>query len=337
MPFAVRTATLRRVVTLGLQWCVVALAAFSSACSGPATRAAPRKSIHDPSVARTPSSPEVLPSSVATVRGGTTVQQEQPAPGESATSDTAELAKASQNPVGNIISLPLKNSTSFGIGPDDATSNVLNIQPVYPVSLGSDWNLINRAIVPLIYQEEVIPGTGSASGLGDISYTGFFSPAKPGKVIWGVGPSFLFPSATDDRFASDKLSVGAGVVALTMPGNWVVGALAQNVWSVAGDSNAADVNFLLLQPIINYNLDGGWYLKSVPVLTANWEADSSNRWTVPLGGGFGRITHVGNQPVDISIQGFYNVVRPEPGFAQLPNIDNQGDTWTLEVQFKLLF
>jgi len=256
---------------------------------------------------------------------------------EAQSQDAGELAKASQNPIGNMVSLPFQNNTSFGIGPNDAVSNVLNIQPVYPVSLSPKWNLVNRAIIPLIYREEVFPGTGSVSGLGDISYTAFISPAKPGKLIWGVGPALLFPSAQEDQFASDKWSAGAGVVMLTMPGNWVLGVLAQNVWSFAGDSEAADVNQMLFQPIINYNFSKGWYFTSVPVITANWEADSDNRWTVPIGGGFGKITSWGRQPVDLSLAAFYNAVKPNPLVDQGVNLDNQGESWTVRLQIKLLF
>ena len=248
-----------------------------------------------------------------------------------------DLAKASQNPIGNLVSLPFQNNTSFGIGPNDAKSNSLLIQPVYPISLSSNWNLINRGIVPLIYRQEVVPGTGSASGLGDISYTGFISPAKPGKIIWGVGPAFIFPTAQEERFASDKWSAGAGVVILSMPGNWVLGGLVQNVWSFAGDDDAADVNQMLIQPIINYNFNKGWYFTSVPVITANWEAGSDNRWTVPIGGGFGRIMHWGKQAVDLQTQAFYNVEKPVPLAAQGLNLDNQGETWTLRLQLKFLF
>ena len=258
-------------------------------------------------------------------------------PMHSSTDDAGDLAKASQNPIGSLISLPFQNNTSFGIGPDDAISNAMLIQPVYPVPLSSNWNLINRGIVPLIYRQEVIPGTGSASGLGDISYTGFISPAKPGKIIWGVGPAFVFPTAQDEQFASDKWSAGAGVVILSMPGHWVLGLLVQNVWSFAGSDTAADVNQMLLQPIINYNLNKGWYLTSVPVITANWEADSDNRWTVPVGGGFGRITHWGKQALDLQMQAFYNVETPKPLVGQGINLDNQGHTWTLRLQLKLLF
>ncbi len=258
---------------------------------------------------------------------------------------SGDLAKASQNPVGNLVSLPLQNNTSFGIGPEDVVSNVLNIQPVFPLGLSENWNLINRAIIPVVYQEAIFPQAEavnpelatSASGLGDTSYTAFISPAKPGKLIWGVGPSLLLPTATEDRWATNKWSAGAGVVVLGMPGNWVLGLLVQNVWSFAGDDDAADVNSFLIQPIINYNLDGGWYLTSVPVFTANWEAPSGNRWTVPVGGGFGRITKIGKQPVDLSLQAYYNVEQPLPEIAQGPNLENQGDVWTLRLQLKFLF
>jgi hypothetical protein len=255
---------------------------------------------------------------------------------ESVASDM-DLAKASQNPVGNMTSMPFQNNTTFGLGPDDAFSNVLNLQPVVPLSLSDDWNLINRAIVPLIHREEVFPGTGSASGLGDISYTGYISPAHPGGVIWGIGPSLVLPSATDEQFASDKFSLGAGAVVLMMPGKWVVGLLVQNVWSVAGDNDASDVNEMLLQPIINYNMNNGWYLSSVPVITANWEADADSRWTVPLGGGIGKLMKWGKRPVDVSVHGYYNVVSPDPLAGQSINLTNQGGNWTLRLQLKLLF
>ncbi len=240
--------------------------------------------------------------------------------------DKAALAAASQNPVGNLISLPFQNNTSFGIGRTDAVLNVLNIQPVYPMSLSEKWNVINRGIIPIIYQAEILPGSGSTSGLGDISYTAYVSPAQPGKVIWGIGPSFLLPTATDEAFATDKWSVGAGVVVLTMPGSLVLGALAQNVWSVAGDSAAADVNQGQFQLIVNYNMNEGWYLTSIPIITFDWEADSDDRWTVPVGGGVGKITHLGKQPIDAQVQVFYNVTKPDGG-----------PDWSLRLQFKLLF
>ncbi len=252
-------------------------------------------------------------------------------PGITALTNTAwaedpDLAKASQNPVGSLISVPFENNSNFNVGPENAYTNVLNVKPVYPLSLSQDWNLINRAIVPIIYQDERFPGEGSEFGLGDISYQGFLSPAKPGKFIWGVGPTLVIPSGTDRRLTSDKWSLGPSVVGLTMPGHWVIGALAQNAWSVGGPDGAADVNQFLFQYFLNYNMAGGWYLTSAPTITANWEADSDDRWTVPFGAGIGRVFNIGRQPVNMKLAGYYNVEKP----------DGAGD-WTLQLSLTFLF
>jgi hypothetical protein len=117
---------------------------------------------------------------------------------------TEELAKAAQNPIASMISLPFQNNTNFEVGPKEKTQNVLNIQPVWPFSLNEEWNLITRTIVPVISQPDSIPGDGRTDGLGDINFTAFFVPTEPGKLIWGVGPVFLFPSASDDVLGTEK-------------------------------------------------------------------------------------------------------------------------------------
>ena len=230
-------------------------------------------------------------------------------PGENA---AEELAKAAQNPVASMISLPLQNNTNFNFGPQEKTQNVLNVQPVWPFSIGENWNLITRTIMPVISQPEILPGTDRTFGLGDITFTSFFSPKDSGKVIWGVGPVLVMPTATDDALGTDRWSAGASVVALTMPGRWVIGSLFNNVWDFAGSGNA-DINFFTWQYFINYNLPDGWYLTSAPILTANWEASSGNKWTVPFGGGFGKIFRIGKQPVNASAQYYYNVEKPDFG------------------------
>ena len=240
--------------------------------------------------------------------------------------DQAALAQAAQNPVANMISLPLQNNTNFGVGPGDDTQNILNIQPVIPVSLSENWNLITRTIAPVIYQPEIVPGTGSEFGLGDINATLFFSPAKPGKLIWGLGPAFSFPTATDDVLGTDKWSAGPSAVALTINGPWVIGGLASNLWSYAGDDDRADVNQFLFQYFINYNMADGWYLSSAPIITANWEADSGNQWTIPFGGGVGKIFKIGKQAMNAQMQAFYNVEKPDGGAD-----------WSLRLQLQFLF
>lgn len=254
-------------------------------------------------------------------------------PGHAEAADE-ELAAAAQNPVADLISLPLQNNTLFGVGPDGDTANVLNIQPVMPVQAG-DWNLINRTIAPLIYLPDVTRGLeslpnglskGSAFGLGDINHSIYASPAQPGAVIWGIGPSITLPTATDKKLGSEKWSAGPAAVALVTPGKWVAGALVRQLWSFAGDDSRQDVSQFLLQPFVNYNMDAGWYLVSAPVMTANWNNDSGNRWTVPVGGGAGKVTRIGNQPVNTSLQGYYNVEKPV-----------FGPDWSLRFQVQFLF
>ena len=245
-------------------------------------------------------------------------------PGEN---EKAELARASQNPVASLISLPFQNNTNFGYGPGDDTQNVLNIQPVIPFDLSGNWNLITRTIAPVIYQPEVEEGQGDEFGLGDINFTAFFSPKKPYKgVIWGAGPIFVFPTASDEKLGTEKWSAGPSAVALTIQGPWLYGALINNVWSFAGDDDRENVNAMLIQPFVNYNLPEGWYLTSSPIITANWEADSDNTWLVPVGGGVGKIFRIGNQPMNALIQAFYNVEKPAV----------VGD-WTLRFQLQFLF
>jgi len=239
-----------------------------------------------------------------------------------------------------MISLPFQNNTNFDYGPDDDIQNILNIQPVWPFRIAPDWNLITRTILPVIYQPDlavpvkVAPGVvedvtiDGAFGLGDLNETLYFSPAKPGKVIWGVGPTFTLPTATDDVLGSGKWSAGPAFVVLTMPGHWVLGALITNQWSFAGDSDRADVNAMLLQYFINYNLKKGWFLSSSPINTANWEASSDDRWTIPIGGGVGRIFHAGNQAMMALVGAYYNVVKPD----NVPAAD-----WQLRIQVQLLF
>ena len=124
--------------------------------------------------------------------------------------DEADLAKQTQNPVSDLISVPLQNNTSFGIDPGDDTQNVLNIQPVWPFKLSEQWNLITRTIVPVISQPDALTGTGSEFGLGDVNFSAFFSPRKPGKWIWGIGPSLLFPTATDNALGTEQWGAGPG-------------------------------------------------------------------------------------------------------------------------------
>ena len=227
------------------------------------------------------------------------------------------MAKAVQNPIGSLISVPIE--TTFDFGAPDGEATFVSIQPVIPIRWG-DINLINRTIIPLIDAPGPLIGVpgipnpiqgDGATGLGDINHSVFFSPAKAGDFIYGIGPSISFPTASDPLLGSEKWSLGPTAVILTQPKPWSLGVLARNIWSVGGASDRADVNQFLLQPFVTYNLDDGWYLTSNPVLTANWNADSSGeRWNIPLGGGFGKLHKFGNQPVNLRLESYYNVRKP---------------------------
>lgn len=237
-----------------------------------------------------------------------------------------DLAKETQNPVSDLISVPFESNFNFGVGPNDDLQYILYVQPVVPFRLSKDWNLITRTIIPLIDQPELGPGVGDVFGLGDIQLSQFLSPAKSGALIWGIGPIFQFPTATDDALGSDKWSAGPTAAALTIRGPWVAGAVVNHLWSFAGDDDRADVNQTLIQPIVNYNLPGGWFLSSVPYITANWEKDGDDRWTVPIGIGVGKVHRFGTQPVSLQLTPYYNVVRPDDAAE-----------WTLQFRINLLF
>jgi hypothetical protein len=243
-----------------------------------------------------------------------------------AANTTDSLQKATQNPVANLISIPIQNNSNFGIGSFERTQDVLNIQPVIPVKLNERWNLITRIIQLLVWQPYPTETTGGEYGFGDMNPTFFLSPGKPGKVIWGAGPAFVIPTATDEILGQGKLSLGPSFVALAQPGHWTVGALINNVWSVAGSGGRPSVNQMLLQYFINYNMKKGWYITVQPILTADWKASSGNVWTVPFGGGVGRIMKLGFQPVNLTAQFYGNAVYP-----------SQTATWSMRLQVAFLF
>ncbi|MFO1476251.1 MAG: neuromedin U [Verrucomicrobiota bacterium] len=242
------------------------------------------------------------------------------APGET----DEDLAKAAQNPVAKLISIPFQNNFNFGVGPNSVCQYILNFQPVIPITLNEDWNLITRTIVPIINQPSPGPGIPNASGLGDINPTFFLSPASSGGLIWGVGPTFTFPTATDGILGSSEWMAGPAVVALTMQKQWVIGALMNNQWSFAGWGSSQ--NRFLTQPFINYNFPGAWYLTFSPIITADWNADSAHRWVVPVGGGLGKIVRLGKLPLNLQLDAYYNVVTPA----------TYGADWQLRFQFQFL-
>jgi len=242
--------------------------------------------------------------------------------GLSAEMSTEEIAKASQNPLTAMYSLPIQNNTSFG----NDLKNYANLQPVLPFDIGDDWTLVTRTILPVSYSASDF-GNNRSWGLGDTSATGFFTPKKTGDsgIVWGVGPTIIIPTSTDVKFGPGEWGAGLSAIALAMHGKWVYGGLLSNVWTF---SRADTVNMMTIQPFVNYNLGDGLFIASVPIITANWNAaDNGDTWTIPLGLGVGKAMKMGSTPFTAQIHGYYNIERP----------DANEEDWQMRIQVQWLF
>ncbi len=235
-----------------------------------------------------------------------------------------ELAKAAQNPVANMNSVPIQFNWTTGGALGDETQSVVNVQPVLPLQIDEKWNLISRTIIPFVS----LPGEGPdrIKGIGDIQAQLYLTPIKAGSLVWGFGPVLSFPTATNAAISTGQFAMGPALVVLSMGKKWVYGGVANQLWRVAGGNSDEAINSFFVQPFINYNLKRGWVISTAPAITANWDAPSGQQWTVPLGVGISKLTVVGKQPMNLVLQYYANVVRP----------DNAGSS-VIRMQVALLY
>jgi hypothetical protein len=225
--------------------------------------------------------------------------EDQNPPETQAQSSNADLANKLSNPVAALISVPFQLNYDENIGPKrDGSRWTLNMQPVVPISINDDWNLISRTIVPIVSQEDIFPRAGSQSGLGDIVQSVFFSPKKPTESgwIWGVGPVFLLPTGTDDLLSAEKWGAGPTAVMLKQGNGWTYGVLANHIWSFAGNDDRADVRATFIQPFLTYTTPTAMTFAVNTESTYNWETD---RWSLPLNMSVSQVTKVGSQLMSV--------------------------------------
>lgn len=219
--------------------------------------------------------------------------------------DAQDLAKKLSNPVASLISVPFQFNYDQNIGPErDGDKYLLNFQPVVPVSISDDWNMISRTIVPVASQHDIVPGTGSQTGLGDITESLFFSPKAPtsGGWIWGVGPAVLLPSATDRLLGSGKWGAGPTIVVLRQQGAWTYGMLANHIWSVGGQGNRASISSTFVQPFLSYNTPTAWTFTLQTESTYDWK---HSQWSVPINMLVAKLFKIGKQPVQFFVGARY--------------------------------
>jgi hypothetical protein len=239
--------------------------------------------------------------------------------------EAAALAKQLSNPVAALISVPFQANWDFNIGPANGTKFTLNIQPVIPISIGKDWNLILRTILPVISQTDVFGPSGTQTGLGNTTQSFFLSPKAPGPggLIWGLGPVGYYPTATNSLLGPEKWGLGPTLVALVQKKGWTVGVLVNQIWSVGGDNNQPNISSMFLQPFVSYTTKTHTSFTLNTESTYNWENDE---WTVPINLMVSQVLKIGKQPVSVQLGGRY--------YADAPS---GGPDWGLRLNFTLLF
>ncbi len=226
--------------------------------------------------------------------------------------DSAELAQELTNPIADLMTIPIQMTYDRNIGPtEDGYKVQTNIQPVIPFDMGQDWTLITRTIIPVIKQDDIFPGSGSQFGLGDISMSMYASPKKVSHgVVWGVGPVFLLPAATEPELGTKKWGIGPSGVVVAMLGRWTVGGLANHIWSVGGASDRPDISNTFLQPFVAYTWPSAWTVALQSESTYNWKTE---QWSVPITASVAKLVWLGRLPVSLQAGAGYWATSPDNG------------------------
>jgi hypothetical protein len=227
-------------------------------------------------------------------------------------SDAQDLARALANPIASLVQVPIQQNFDFGWGPDgDGFRATTNVQPVIPTSVSVEWNLISRTILPIIGQDEVTGPGQSQSGLGDTVQSIFLSPKTTASgIIWGAGPVFLLPTATDRALGSGKWGIGPTAVVLKQSGKLTVGGLANHIWSFAGPSSRADLSATFVQPFVSYATQSATTFGISAEFSHEWRSGTT---IMPVNATVAQLTRFGRQPVQLGAGFRWFVISPSGG------------------------
>jgi len=242
--------------------------------------------------------------------------------------DAQSLVREAKNPFADVTNVQVIYDANLDLQPGNQTQQMLTLQPLIPFAVTSYWSIITRTILPFISQPAAAPGEAGVQGVGDTQLSVFLSPTRTGSLVWGVGPAFQLPTASNQALGQGKWGVGPTAGVQWSGVQWTFGALIANIWSFTGDRSRPAVNQMQLEPEVIYNFKSNpnGYLIFSPTLTANWQASGNERWTVPVSLGIGQLVKYGRQSVNLQATAYYNVVAPT-GSAP----------WTLEAEVQFLF
>ena len=240
--------------------------------------------------------------------------------------EQTDWAVRAQNPMADIIKLPIDNIFDFGYGHKEQVKYAFAYKPSMVSELSEKWNLVNRLDIQFIYQPGTVPGEKDSFGFGDTTYESFIGPSGEHTFYWGLGPAFQIPTATDNQLGSKKWSAGLAGTGTLVKGPIVAGVRANHLWSFAGDSGRPDVNLSTIEYYLYAHLGHGWWIGTSPINTANWEAAQDEIWTIPVGGGFGKVVMIGRHPINLKLEAY--------SFADAPS---NAAEWSLILGVDLLF
>lgn len=222
-----------------------------------------------------------------------------------------DLSKKIQNPMSDLTNVPFQSNFNFNNKPNARLQYNLNIQPNIPFKLSESWSVVSRTSLPI--NSQPVGTDDRVFGLGDTSFSLLFSVKLPGKIIWGIGPSFIFPSATNYVLGARKWGIGPAGVLLSVRGPWVLGTLINHMLSFTNDISNSDLNALLLQPFIYFNFSDGWAIGSAPDIIADWKRPSADRWIVPIGAGTTKVLKPFGHAINLGAYIYANVIHPQGG------------------------